>query len=267
MVEGSAKPETTWLGEAIDATDRTEIGDGPPTEGFPFRKELSNNDAEVLLRQVSPKEFVLEESFRYVAPPHPEVLVALGDKTDLASVPGFLTWLVPRYGRHTLPALLHDQLCVSGMDPNVREQADATLRDAMQATGVPFARRWLMWGAVSLATNALRGWRWKVFLVAWLLLYGLAGLYVYSLALRWHPPLSGLAVGLIFASPIVLSLVWGRRYRCGVIAAYAFLLLPASVVAVMVTVLAYLAAEAVARVYLSATSQPANPVRTSKLEV
>jgi Protein of unknown function (DUF1353) len=98
--------------------------------------------------------------------------------TDLASVPRSLTWLFPRYGNYTKAAVLHDHLChsfavesvavyptpadvaESGADPTAtqlielqdRSDADEIFRLAMSELGVPWARRWLMWSAVSWAT-------------------------------------------------------------------------------------------------------------------
>jgi hypothetical protein len=78
--------------------------------------------------------------------------VPAGFTTDFASVPQALTWLVPRYGRYTKAAILHDflwQRCREGRFAWV--DADGILRRAMRELDVPFLRRWLMWGAVRLA--------------------------------------------------------------------------------------------------------------------
>lgn len=78
--------------------------------------------------------------------------VAAGFTTDFASVPQALTWLVPRYGRYTKAAILHDflwQRCREGRFDWA--DADGILRRAMRELDVPFLRRWLMWGAVRLA--------------------------------------------------------------------------------------------------------------------
>src|SRR5438093_7156274 len=42
---------------------------------------------------------------------HGRVKVPAGFVTDLASVPVFLTWIFPRYGKYTKAAILHDYLC------------------------------------------------------------------------------------------------------------------------------------------------------------
>jgi Protein of unknown function (DUF1353) len=98
--------------------------------------------------------------------------------TDLASVPRSLTWLIPRYGMYTKAAVLHDYLCqtvgtetiavyptpdtapaadAGPQEPALitlgdRSDADEIFRLAMTDLGVPWARRWLMWSAVSWAT-------------------------------------------------------------------------------------------------------------------
>jgi Protein of unknown function (DUF1353) len=98
--------------------------------------------------------------------------------TDLASVPQSLTWLVPRYGKYTKAAILHDYLCqtvgketiavyrtpttaakrdASSSDVQLirledRSDADEIFRLAMTELGVPWAQRWLMWSAASVAT-------------------------------------------------------------------------------------------------------------------
>jgi hypothetical protein len=80
-------------------------------------------------------------------------VVRAGFETDFASVPFFLTWLVPRYGRYTKAAVLHDhlwRLCREGRFKWA--DADGILRRAMRELEVPFLRRWLMWGAVRLAS-------------------------------------------------------------------------------------------------------------------
>ena len=74
-----------------------------------------------------------------------------GFKTDFASVPRPLVWLIPRYGRYTKAAILHDFLWIT---PAVsRADANGVFRRAMRELGVPFVRRWMMWGAVGLAST------------------------------------------------------------------------------------------------------------------
>lgn len=80
--------------------------------------------------------------------------VPAGFRTDFASVPRPFWWLVPRYGRFTKAAVLHDYLWQEGALS--RCDADGIFRRAMHELGVPFLRRWLMWTAVRWGANRLR---------------------------------------------------------------------------------------------------------------
>jgi len=79
-----------------------------------------------------------------------QFLVHKDMRTDFASVPRFFIWLLPRYGRYTKAAILHDYLWrekarhgeLSYLD------ADALFRRAMYELDVAFLRRWFMWAAV-----------------------------------------------------------------------------------------------------------------------
>ena len=104
--------------------------------------------------------------------------------TDLASVPRALTWLFPRYGTYTKAAVLHDYLChhfgtesldvyparsevadaaAGPVEPRTleledRSDADEIFRLVMHELGVPWARRWVMWSAVTWATLLTSLW-------------------------------------------------------------------------------------------------------------
>ena len=81
-----------------------------------------------------------------------------GFVTDFASVPGLFTLLVPRYGRFTKAAILHDFLCDEAKEGRfIRSQADGIFRRVMRELGVGFIRRWVMWAAVRLGSG------WGVF--------------------------------------------------------------------------------------------------------
>ena len=70
-------------------------------------------------------------------------------KTDFASVPKPVQWIVPRHGRYNKAAVLHDYLATHGDDVDVsRCDTDHIFRQAMMDLEVPFIRRWVMWGAV-----------------------------------------------------------------------------------------------------------------------
>jgi Protein of unknown function (DUF1353) len=84
--------------------------------------------------------------------------VPAGFVTDFASVPGLFTWLVPRYGRFTKAAILHDFLCDEAKEGRfIGSQADGIFRHVMRELGVGFIRRWVMWAAVRLGSG------WGVF--------------------------------------------------------------------------------------------------------
>jgi len=91
-------------------------------------------------------------------------VVPAGFRTDFASVPRPVTWLVPRFGAYTLAAVLHDWLVTEGLRTRVvnSRQADGIFRRVMRESGVPVLRRWLMWAGVrwgALANERRRsGW-------------------------------------------------------------------------------------------------------------
>jgi hypothetical protein len=87
-----------------------------------------------------------------------------GTPTDFATVPRAVVWLLPRFGRYTLPAILHDWLCTDGIATGVvtSREADGIFRRAMRELDVPVVRRWLMWTGVRWGAltdpRRRRGW-------------------------------------------------------------------------------------------------------------
>lgn len=94
-----------------------------------------------------------------------EWVVPSGFSTDFASVPRFLWWLFPPYGRHTKAAVVHDYLYaerplalyasrgkrgVPGYHTITRVDADGLFRRMMRELGVPAWRRWAMYLGVRL---------------------------------------------------------------------------------------------------------------------
>lgn len=72
--------------------------------------------------------------------------------TDFASVPRATSWMYPRIGAYSKSAVLHDWL-ITDMLPTgyiTSPEVDRAFRVAMQASGVPWARRWAMWAGVRL---------------------------------------------------------------------------------------------------------------------
>jgi hypothetical protein len=77
-------------------------------------------------------------------------VVPAGFPTDFASVPRVAVWLIPRFGRYTLAAIMHDWLVTEGLRTGVvtSRDADGIFRRVMRELGVPVVRRWLMWAGV-----------------------------------------------------------------------------------------------------------------------
>lgn len=221
----------------------------------PFFKVDSDEPADVVLRQASATNFRIVEPFRYVdRSTGQEFRVpnenAADDDTDLASVPSILLWFVPRYGHHTLPALLHDQLVDHELVDD-RERADRIFRDAMGEQGVRPVRRWLMWAAVSIAT-VVKGSTWLVVPIAiWLLAWA-------ALAFRLTPPFAAwdvwpfnVLVDLPWwwaaiaaaAGPPALAVLWGRRYLAGIISGYGAFFFAVPLIAIVLALGVYWAFE------------------------
>lgn len=92
--------------------------------------------------------------------------VPKGMDTDFASIPRVFTWFLPRYGKYTKAAILHDYLWrrkatageITWLD------ADALFRRAMRELDVAYLRRWIMWSAVRwgalMKSGGLKDW-WK----------------------------------------------------------------------------------------------------------
>lgn len=92
----------------------------------------------------------------YWHPMHVDYLVPRNVKTDLATVPTILWGVVASYGRQTLPAIIHDQLCVvsreggppSAFTHRARREADQVFLETLAQSGTGPVRRWLMWTGV-----------------------------------------------------------------------------------------------------------------------
>ncbi|MEO9329706.1 DUF1353 domain-containing protein [Gordonia aurantiaca] len=148
--------------------------------------------------------------------------------TDLASIPRFMRWFEDAYGRHTLAAILHDELITETVNSGALESdvlADRFFREMMRTSGVPWLKRWIMWSAVALRTRWVAGGLRRLSLVLWLLL-SLLGItmFVGSLgasAFDWPWPLSA-PVWSLLASLVLIFLaapLWGRQWMAGLISA------------------------------------------------
>ena len=76
--------------------------------------------------------------------------VEAGFSTDLASIPQFLQWLIPKIGRHLLPAICHDWIYVGEVEGMSKKDGDLFFLDFMETTGVAWWRRRLMYRGVRL---------------------------------------------------------------------------------------------------------------------
>jgi hypothetical protein len=79
-------------------------------------------------------------------------VVPSGSPTDFASVPPIFRWLIPRSGRRTKAAVLHDYLWRPDPPKCSRSDADGIFRRTLHEANVPFLRRWLMWAAVRIVS-------------------------------------------------------------------------------------------------------------------
>jgi len=204
------------------------------------RHEVDGKETFQIVRRFGFRDKGFDEPF--IVPADPEMF-----RSDLTSVPVLFTWLVPRTGNHLPAALLHDGLVyppgepASYTGPEVsREQADGIFRNAMADLGTGWLRRWLVWTAVILATalTDLRPrWRWVPVVAGTLAAVSILGvlatidLFDQCTVLPWMADrswLGELAYGAMAALgiPLVLSLLWGRLYKAGIVAclALAFLL-------------------------------------------
>jgi Protein of unknown function (DUF1353) len=175
-------------------------------------------------------------------------------RTDLASVPGFLLWLVPRYGVHTLAALLHDQL-VKDPQSGARKEADTIFRNALGELEVPWIRRWMMWAGVSLGTmwdSSLLG---KLRLGGWFIGVALATIHFWEQALAaftdFNPwllaPIFGHGMVFNLAIAAALSLVFVPRIGLGWLAAVTMIFIFVPTVAVLIFTGIYLFLEWIGR--------------------
>jgi hypothetical protein len=110
--------------------------------GFPL-------DAVVNVEQVDDKNWKLRRALEYEATGR-KFVAGVDMATDFASVPRIFVWLLPRYGRYTKAAIIHDYLWREGVKKGeiTLREADALFRNAMAELKVAFLRRWVMWAAV-----------------------------------------------------------------------------------------------------------------------
>ena len=223
-------------------------------ERFTLRRRLAYDD---------------EEVGELLVPADPEVF-----RTDLASVPSALTWLVPRTGRHLPAALVHDALVethlgapayvsVRGVDVD-RVTADRVFRRAMRDTRTRTVRRWMIWSAVSLATIRAGSSSWSparhlrlrvaaltslglvavIGVLATLDLLDVVAVLPWMGQRPWWAELLGGAAGAVVV-PLLLSLTWGPLRAAGAILGVALALLLHVTAAIVALTLLYRGVERV----------------------
>lgn len=219
--------------------------------------EIEGTSPTIALCQIDPKNFRVPTTFRFVGKDaladiraklrrnldddaadklldDAREFPADSEQTDLASIPPFLTWFENKYGAHTLAAIIHDRLILSG-EPNRGALHDDALADRffrlmMRTAGVPFFKSWVMWAAVAMRTRwAAGGWR-ALSVVVW----GLLATTGITMFLSWvgtvlfdWPDLFGLSTGVRLAiavlMPIGSGVLWGKQFGASIVAAIAAL--------------------------------------------
>jgi len=228
--------------------------------------------------------FSLERRIAYADRQLGELLVPAdvrGWRTDLTSVPGVFTWLVPKTGAHLPAALLHDGLVhgpreapsyVSTEGHTVlRVEAGRIFRDAMADTGTGVVRRWLVWSAVTTWTliqgtgtgwsAAMRSYYRCVAVATVLAIVYLGYCATFDLVDRsgpvtfalpwmgdrvwWLEVLGGLAGAIVV--PLLLCLWWGPFRIAGAVAGLVLAVLLHVTAGIVVITLGYQATEWLAR--------------------
>ena len=122
---------------------------GSPPPGAGIGSLVPFLPGSLTVRRVDPDWWELVDALVYQGR-RDRFVVPAGFRTDFATVPGLVRWLVPRFGTYTLAAILHDWLVTEGIRSGVvtSREADGIFRRVMRESGVPVLRRWLMWTGV-----------------------------------------------------------------------------------------------------------------------
>lgn len=117
------------------------------------------NPNNVVVRTTGQSMWTTLTDLHYLGP-EGDWLVPAGFVTDFASIPTFVTWLIPKHGQHTLAAILHDWLIAHPVVPP--RDTDRIFRRVLGELGVPPVRRALMWAGVRAAAilNPSRRAQW-----------------------------------------------------------------------------------------------------------
>lgn len=76
------------------------------------------------------------------------IKVPKGERTDFASVPWYVRWIIPKVGKYNLATIIHDYLYQHAKFN--KKIADRVFREAMKVLGVGRVRRNLMYAAVRI---------------------------------------------------------------------------------------------------------------------
>jgi hypothetical protein len=165
------------------------------------------SDWRVAVEQVDENRWRLLQRIRYDDPAIGTIEVPAGYVTDFASVPRIAVWLIPRFGRYTVAAILHDRLLTDclGVGMVTARDADRLFREALREVGTPPVRRWLMWTGVRWGALASRTRR-----AGWLA-DAPAVLGISTLALPLAVPMLAVAAGLVLYSLAEAVATGGRR--------------------------------------------------------
>ncbi len=238
------------MGDATSATQWTNW-EVEPESGF----EVSGDSGIVGLRQISPTAFLVTERFRFGNDHFENDILRLLKKhgtesgeerremldtartftptdenaTDLASIPPFMRWFENTYGSHTLAAIIHDELIVGTPNGGALKSdtlSDRFFRHMLEASGVPWLKRWIIWAAVALRSRwAAGGWR-RVTIVVWTLV-ALAGIGSFLTAVamliggQGFTATVGTLLGLALILPFLAAPLWGSQWGASVVAALA----------------------------------------------
>lgn len=182
--------------------------------------------------------------------------------TDLASVPRFMRWFEDSYGRHTLAAMIHDELITDTVNSGALQSdtlSDRFFREMMRTSGVPWLKRWLMWSAVALRTRWVAGGYRRLSIVLWLLLsvagiiatIGSAGalLFDWPWFFDWPWPVSspGWSLTVALLMIFIAAPLWGRQWAASLIAAVGALWLMPAAAVTSIAWIVYRVLEGVAR--------------------
>ena len=176
--------------------------------------------ARFVVEQIGDADFCLPEGLGFQYNPDGEDPIRVTSetlpKTDFASIPRFMSWLVSRHGRHTAAALVHDRLVEPGMSFEDRKRADLRFRNMMDDLEVPPVLSRVMWAAVTLATRR-EDRQAKLGIYVWAA-SGLVGLVLLAAGAVTLTPWM---IGVALLGPFVAASLWGNQYWAGVVAGLA----------------------------------------------